>query len=251
MLHAVAVCPPAPVMLEGLGGAGDPAAWLRRRSAETVAWLVSTGARRIVVVGEGPATRCWPVDAPFSTGIFTGRGGPGVILALPVALALGRQLLLSNAADPARLGCLAVAPDESPASCLARGAELADGADSLGLLVMADGARDHDVTDRPADQARAAGELDRALLRAFTVADPGALAALDPAVAATVGCSPRAVWQVLAGAGGSAFPSRQPVARVDYHGAPFGVTYLIGTWDLTDASQQDSDAQTAPEGATG
>jgi hypothetical protein len=55
--------------------------------------------------------------------------------------------------------------------------------------------------------------------------DAGALAALDPEVAAQLLVAGRAPWQVLAGAA-----DRTMDGSLLYDSAPYGVAYFVATW---------------------
>ncbi len=124
-----------------------------------------------------------------------------------------------------------VAADLPPEDCRAFGERLAGelgGPDPVGLLVLGDGSHRHGerAVGRPDPRA---GGFDDAVHAALTAADPGALLALDPVLAAELGAAGRAPWQVLAGvvaADGRRWKSVDARRLV-----PFGVAYHLAVWD--------------------
>jgi hypothetical protein len=136
---------------------------------------------------------------------------------------VGRALLdASSWSGPVALqGIAAGAP---PAECARLGAALADGA-STTLLVMGDGSARRGPKAPGYVDERARIFDDRAT-RALSRADVGALAALDPDLAAELLVAGRAAWQVLAGALGQGSAAGRLLLADD----PFGVLYLVLTW---------------------
>ena len=105
------------------------------------------------------------------------------------------------------------------------GARLAAGPDPVGLLVVGDGAATH-TEKAPGHLDERAGPFDAAVADALRAADPAALAALDPVLAAQLWAAGRAPWQVLAGATtGTAWSG-----ELLYSAAPFGVGYHVAVW---------------------
>ncbi|HEY3751298.1 MAG TPA: hypothetical protein VGL80_19075, partial [Pseudonocardiaceae bacterium] len=81
----------------------------------------------------------------------------------------------------------------------------------------------------PARPDERAGAFDAGVRAALAAADPKALLALDPDLAAELGAVGRAAWQVLAGAVlavGGAW-----TGDVLYSDQPFGVAYHVAVWD--------------------
>jgi hypothetical protein len=235
-LVAAAVCPHPPVLVpEVAAGAAPELADLRAACDAAVTTMLAAAPRRVVLVGSGPSTtEFWfPYEASFarwgapvtaSLGARRARPYP-----LPLSLAVGvwllRRSLDAGVTRPTGVSWAAftVAPDASPAECAALGARIV-ARGPVGLLVLGDGSACRGVTAPGYDDPRAA-PFDAAAARAFAAADPDALLALDPALAAELRVAGRAPWQVLAGA--AAAPGR---GRVSYDAAPYGVAYLVATW---------------------
>ncbi|MFJ6674118.1 hypothetical protein ACIQMJ_23670 [Actinosynnema sp. NPDC091369] len=114
-----------------------------------------------------------------------------------------------------------VPPDLPTADCVALGERLAG---SAALLVLGDGSHRHGelAVGRPDDRA---GPFDDDVRKALATADAAALRALDPALAAELGATGRAAWQVAAGV-----PGPWRCARSTFL-APFGVGYHVAVWE--------------------
>lgn len=217
MIRAAVVVPAAPALLPGIGGTADPLRPWRERAASLVADTLTKGADRVLVVGSGPTTAPWPVDAPSGAARFTtGRVPVG---ALPTDLEIGRLLATSTGAETV---LQSVAADATPDECAALGRDLADGPDAV-LLVVADGPAT--LTEkapghlRP-DAAPFAAELSRALAEG----DAAALAALDPTTCESLWMRGRPPLQVLAAA------AEGLAGELVEEDAPFGVQYLLTRW---------------------
>ena len=218
MIRAAVVVPAAPALLPGIGGTADPLADLRARATTLVADTAMTkGADRLVVLGSGPSTRTWPVDAPSgATRFTTGRVPEG---ALPSDLEIGRSFAPSGGGE---LHLLSVAADAGPQECADLGADLAAGPDAV-LVVVADGPAT--LTDKaPGHLQPDAAPFARALAEALTGADVATLAALDPATCDRLWMRGRPALQVLAAAA--------PGLAGELVGeeTPFGVQYLLARW---------------------
>lgn len=114
-----------------------------------------------------------------------------------------------------------VAADTSTADCVRLGRSLA----AEGLLVVGDGAATH-TEQAPGHLDERAEPFDAAVAKALEHADPAALAALDPGLAAELWAAGRAPWQVLAGAA----EGRDWRGELLYSGAPYGVAYHVAVW---------------------
>lgn len=114
-----------------------------------------------------------------------------------------------------------VAADTPTADCLRLGRSLA----AEGLLVVGDGAATH-TEQAPGHLDERAEPFDAAVAKALEHADPAALAALDPGLAAELWAAGRAPWQVLAGAA----EGRDWRGELLYSGAPYGVAYHVAVW---------------------
>ncbi|ONI87188.1 hypothetical protein ALI22I_22295 [Saccharothrix sp. ALI-22-I] len=114
-----------------------------------------------------------------------------------------------------------VPPDLPTAECVALGERLAG---SRALLVLGDGSHRHgeQAVGRPDERAE---PFDEDVRTALATADTGALRAIDPALAAELGASGRAAWQVAAGVPGAWRCTRSAFL------APFGVGYHLAVWD--------------------
>lgn len=205
------------------GGAAGELDGLRERCVEAIRGL--RGADELVVVGGGAAGAVYPGEAagtlaPWGVDVRVGEG----TAVLPLSLTVGRWLT-----DRAGLGrpdaYRVVAVDAAPEECLAIGAELAERASRVALLVMADGSAALTVKAPGYLQPGAEG-YDRALVRALGAADVEALSALDPGEADALWVEGRAALQVLAGAGGEGTFQ----AEVLYDEAPYGVGYHVVSW---------------------
>ncbi len=242
MLIAGAVCPHPPLLIPAALGsaASDPPAQLRKVSdaaARAVAGLAAARPGLIVVVGGGAAEREYGADASgglhaFGVSVTIGAGEP----VLPLSLTVGRWLLerggiLDRDGSPAGTGAPAVVFQEvarhtAPGDCLKLGRILADRAPRVALLAMGD------ACARPAREAPEiadpdAQDYDEEVAEALAAADARWLARLDPARDEELVVAGRAAWQVLAGAAGG----RRMQGRLLCMSAPYGVTYLVASWE--------------------
>lgn len=124
-----------------------------------------------------------------------------------------------------------VEPSLPVADCRREGAELAEelaGPDPVGLLVLADGSNRH--TERaPARPDERAGPFDDAVAAGLAAADPDALLAIDPGLAAELNAQGRAAWQVLAGL--ALATGDRWTGELLYSDHPFGVAYHVAVWN--------------------
>jgi hypothetical protein len=119
-----------------------------------------------------------------------------------------------------------VARDAAAGACLKLGRILADGAPRVAMLAMGDACarparEDPDVPDL------AAQDYDEELAEALAAADARWLARLDPALDDELVVAGRAAWQVLAGAARGV----RMQGRLLCMSAPYGVTYLVASWE--------------------
>ena len=263
MLIAGAVCPHPPLLIPAALGsaAGDPPAELRSvadAAVRAVSGLAGARPDLIVVVGGGAAEREYGADASgglhaFGVDVMVGPGEP----VLPLSLTVGRWLVeragilgYEEATDPAAdlPGEAVSLPDAVPAeaelgrdipvvfqevarnaaagACLKLGRILADRAPRVALLAMGDACarparEDPDVPD-PAAQ-----DYDAEIAEALAAADARWLARLDPALDNELVVAGRAAWQVLAGAA----RGTRMQGRLLCLAAPYGVTYLVASWE--------------------
>ena len=200
---------------------GPPPAPSRRRLA--------AAAPRWIAVGADAGGR--RTVATSTRGTFAGFGADVVVRLSPhadgpVDPALPLPLLVAGwlaAGHPVEVRGELLAPDARPEVCGALGVDL--GAEDVGLLVVGDGAATH-TEKAPGHLDERAGPFDAAVAAALAGADPAALAALDPELAAQLWASGRAPWQVLAGAA----EGRSWRGELRYSEAPFGVGYHVAIW---------------------
>lgn len=119
-----------------------------------------------------------------------------------------------------------VARNAAAGACLKLGRILADRAPRVALLAMGDACarparEDPDVPD-PAAQ-----DYDEEVAEALAAADARWLARLDPARDDDLVVAGRAAWQVLAGAA----RGTRMQGRLLCMAAPYGVTYLVASWE--------------------
>lgn len=230
MLSAIAIVPSAPVLVPELAGAAAA------EVADLVAATLAAAAmlpERWVIIGTGPADEEFGPDA---TGTFAGFGvdvpvrlsprdgdEPGP-LALPVCALLGGWVR-GRAQPRASARVRVYRGDHGATAALRRGRELRTELDRLpepiGVLVVADGANTltpaapggHDPGNAPAQEA---------LNDALADGDVAALTRLPPQILG------RVAFQVLAGL---AEPGPRSAKEL-YRGAPYGVGYFAGAWQL-------------------
>ena len=240
MLVAGAVCPHPPLLIPAALGAaaGDPPAELRKvaaAAARAVAGLAAARPDLLVVVGGGAAEREYGADAAgglhaFGVEVTFGAGEP----VLPLSLTVGRWLLehggilehTGTRADGVPVLFQEV-PRHAPAGdCLKLGRILADRAPRVALLAMGDSSA-RPAREAPGGPDPVAQDYDEEVAEALAAADARWLARLDPALDEELVVAGRAAWQVLAGAAGG----RRMDGRLLCMSAPYGVTYLVASWE--------------------
>jgi hypothetical protein len=170
------------------------------------------------LVGAGA---CLPAETgaglPAESAGIPGEGGiPGEAMNLPGGGAgAGIAVVFQEVAGNAAAG-----------TCLKLGRILADAAPRVALLAMGDACarparEDPDVPD-PAAQ-----DYDAEVAEALAAADARWLARLDPARDGELVVAGRAAWQVLAGAARGTWMR----GRLLCMAAPYGVTYLVASWE--------------------
>jgi hypothetical protein len=219
----IVVVPQPPLLVPELAaGAAGETADLRaavREAADRMAALTTDW----VAVGAGADRRT--VD--HAVGTFRGYGRD-VRVSLDGRAAepdpeLPLPLLVAGWLRPAGVAIRGelVPEDASTADCLALGRTLT----AAGLLVVGDGAATH-TEKAPGHLDERAESFDAGVAKALDHADPAALAALDPGLAAELWAAGRAPWQVLAGAA----EGRDWRGELLYTGAPYGVAYHVAVW---------------------
>lgn len=249
MLIAAAVCPHPPLLIPaalggGEGGAPAELCGVADACDRAVAALVAARPDLLAVVGGGPRTREFGPDAAgslrgFGVDVTVGTGEA----VLPLSLTVGRWLLERARVLPARDGgagqraagpagpptpVLLQAVDQraAPVDCLKLGMALGQRAGRVGLLVMGD-ASARRARDAPGVPDPEAGEYDDEVAEALAAADTRWLGRLDPGADSELLVAGRAAWQVLAGAASG----RRMHGRLTCMTAPYGVTYLVASWE--------------------
>ena len=240
MLIAGAVCPHPPLLIpEALGSAAsDPPDELRKVSgaaARAVAGLAAARPDLLVVVGGGAAEREYAADASgglhaFGVAVTIGTGEP----VLPLSLTVGRWLLeqggildhSGSAADGPPVVFQEVARHAAAGDCLKLGRILADRAPRVALLAMGDSCA-RPAREAPGVPDPVAQDYDEEVAEALAAADARWLARLNPALDEELVVAGRAAWQVLAGAA----RGRRMDGRLLCMSAPYGVTYLVASWE--------------------
>jgi hypothetical protein len=256
VLVAAAVCPHPPLLIpaavgaagwaagaapgDGTGGGGEPqpdddAVLPRVRAAchAAVAGLVLAQPDLIVVVGGAAAAGEYGGPAAgglqeFGVPVTIGTGPPVLPLSLTVGAWLLRGCGLPGSPGEAQPGLRlhAVATSTPAPDCLRLGAQLAAAAPRVALLAMGDGSA-RKATGVPGAPDPVADRYDADVAAALAAADPGPLARLDAALDDVLSVAGRAAWQVLAGAAAGG----QLRGTLRCAAAPFGVSYLVASWD--------------------
>jgi hypothetical protein len=233
VLVAAAVCPHPPLLVPEIGvGQDSRLDALRAACAQAVGALCAVEPDLVAVVGDAPrpmlfGRRAAGTLAPYGVA-GTARWGEDASVepTLPLSLTLGAWLLQAagHVGAVEGTGVAATAPADAAARL---GRRLTGLSARVGLLVMGDGSARRSTAGPGYLDARAAA-FDASVAAALKDADPAALLALDPALAAELMAAGRASWQVLAGAvlaSDSAWTS-----DLLYDDAPFGVGYLVASW---------------------
>lgn len=258
-----------PAAASGTGG-GEPQPddavlrWVRAACRAAVAGLTRAEPDLIVVVGGAAAAGEYGGSAAgslqeFGVPVTIGSGLPVLPLSLTVGTWLLRSCGLRAAPDEApaaprplapavaqqprplpgpvvaqqprvvagpAVRLQAVARDTPAAGCLRLGAQLAAAAPRVAMLAMGDGSA-RKAAGVPGAPDPAADLYDAEVAAALAAADPGRLARLDAALDDVLSVAGRAAWQVLAGAAAGG----QLRGTLRCAAAPFGVGYLVASWD--------------------
>src|SRR5215510_5092926 len=188
----------------------------RGEAPDTTAGLVGAGAGLPGETGAGPPAR--EADLPVEPADLPDEAAdlPGEAVSVPGAGAGGGiPVVFQEVARHAAAG-----------DCLKLGRILADRAPRVALLAMGDSCarparEDPDVPDPAAE------DYDEEVAEALAAADARWLARLDPALDDELVVAGRAAWQVLAGAAGGT----RMQGRLLCMSAPYGVTYLVASWE--------------------
>jgi hypothetical protein len=229
VLIAAAVVPHPPLLVPGVAAGASPEVEdLRAAAVAAVRRVVAAAPDLVLVVGGGPREEvhdgaAWGSLAPYGVpGPAAGHAGRAT---LPLSLTVAGWLL-DQAGVPLRRLAVSVASDAPAAACATLGAALAGRARRVGLVVAGDGSARRSVKG-PGYLDPRAEPFDAHVHAALAAGDVDALLALDRTLAAELLAAGRAPWQVLAGAArGQAWSG-----HVGYDAAPYGVCYLVATWE--------------------
>ena len=227
MSRSVVLCPHPPLLIRPLSGAADVAAELRAACLAAIGALLASGPPSVVVVGSGEpgeATGRWDEATPVDLRRFgtTGaRTGPG----LPLSLGVGRWLL-DRAGWRGPTDLLLLDRDASGDDLEAVATELRARPDA-GVLLLGEGSTRRGEKAPGFLDDRSFG-FDEALAAALAAGDAAALAGLDAGLAAELMVSGRSVLRLLGRLAGA--PDRY---EVSYSDDPFGVSYLVATWEFS------------------
>lgn len=236
VLVAVAFVPSAPVLVPDLAGSGAVEIESVRDAAVAVTRELGARARRWMVVGLGD-----PGERVATRGSFVGFGvGVEVDIVagatgppdpdMPTSVLLAGWLAGHSHPAP-QLEVTLIDAETSSAVCgdLGRelGAGLAHTEESVGLLVVADGATTLGPKSPGGDVPDARG-IQEVVDAALGSGDLPALTALDESECARAGVAGRAVWQLVCGAVAGAEINAELLCAE----APFGVGYTVARWDL-------------------
>ena len=234
MLSAVAIVPSAPVLVPELAGAAAA------EVADVRAAVLAAGALlppRWLAVGTGPVDAVLDPDGPHSEGTFAGFGADVRVRLSPHAhgsaeppaefpvSALLAAWVRGQVRPEASVQVRVYRADHDAGTALTRGrqlrAKLDRDPDPVGVLVVADGAN---TLTPAAPGGYHPGDADTQLTLddALANGDIAALTRLPPEILG------RVAFQVLAGL---AEPGPR-AAKELYRGAPFGVGYFAGHWQL-------------------
>lgn len=210
MILAVALAPHPPLLLRELGGDQDPVADLRAAVLAAVR-AVTVGAEEVLVVGPAAATGSWDVAEPFDVRRYGATGERPARRGLPLSLGVGRRVLREAGwSGPVEL--VAVASDASTPDLEALADRLADRPRRAALLLLGDGSASRGES--------APGSLDE---RAFP---------FDDALAEELMVLGAATFRLLGAVGVRSGTTHETAVR--FRGDPFGVSYLVATWQLSE-----------------
>jgi hypothetical protein len=203
------------------GAAGELAELLSACDA-AVSWLAGRS-RSVVVVGAGPVPRVHPDGAAgtlsgFGVNVRAGGAGPAV---LPLSLTLGAWLLDRVGTDLRREYVEVGATDPAPSTL----------AGAQAMLVMGDGTARLNARAPGGLDDRAAGYEERIAV-ALATGDAATLAGLDRAEGEQLMAAGVPAWRAAGAAvlGRSPAHDTHPAATVLARQAPYGVAYLVATW---------------------
>ena len=181
---------------------------------------LGVGARPPAPTQDDPI-RWWPADAPSGIDGFLGRPVPDA--ALPLALSIGRALLLRSGYT-GRVDLLSIHGCGHDILATAAGHTLTADA---GLLVIGDGSATR-TEKSPGHAVPGAVDIDDRIADALATADTATLSELPDSVDTAFLVNGRAAWQAAA-----AMVSLTPVrsSRLVEYMSPHGVAYFVAVWE--------------------
>lgn len=235
MISGVAVLGQPPLLVpELMGSAARSAEPVRAASREAVHRLTQLSSHWMAVAPAteedslGPCAagtfRPYGVDVPVSLTDDENVSGGSAEGALPLPALVAGWLRECAGAKTVRVEL--VPDDLSTSGCRGVADRLARTAAEPALLVLGDGSNRRGAK-APGGPDERAETFDTTVAQALGSADTAALRALDPGLAAQLGATGRASWQVLAALAGDA----QWRAELLYSDAPFGVGYHVAVWE--------------------
>lgn len=241
VIARVAVVPHPPLLVpEVAAGAAVETATLRAACLAAAGALAAAGTRWVAVaavdvpIDDHPVAGAVGTFAGYGVDVTVGLGPqPGAVsddLPLPLLVAgwlRGRVGPRSVTVHPDT-----VAPGTAPADCARAGCALAErlavGSQSVGLLVLGDGAATHTLRAPGYFDVRAEG-FDAAVAAALGSADLSGLLALDAQLAVELRVAGREAWQVGAAAAWATATSWR--GELLHSAAPYGVAYHVAVWE--------------------
>jgi|SRR5690348_5238785 hypothetical protein len=190
---------------------------VREEAPDPAAGMVGAGAGLPGEAGAGLTAETAGLPGEAGAGLPGEPAGlPGEPVGLPGAgAAAGIAVVFQEVARKADAG-----------ACLKLGRILADGAARVALLAMGDACA-RPAREDPEVPDPAAQDYDEEVAEALAAADARWLARLDPALDDELVVAGRAAWQVLAGAA----RGTRMQGRLLCMAAPYGVTYLVASWE--------------------
>ncbi len=223
MIIGAALSPGPPLLAAEASGADAQAARLREATMAAVASLTGATPDLVAIVGWAERAGAWPAPARADLRSY-GPPVPRPSHMAPLSVGIG-ALMLDGCGYDGPLMLRTVAFGSTVDECRSVAAGLAETAERVSLLVVADGSARRTVK-APGHFDPRAEEYDRSVEEAVATGKLGALHDLDPGLAGELMASGWAPLQVLA----AAFAGHRPQTTVLYADAPYGVGYLVATF---------------------